>query len=788
MFLLQILIVITSVYWFSASIAEVVMTSPEERSLAPAIRVGLGFFISMVYFAGAWICMSIQQAWILGIFLFILYAYGTGKFSELKSTLIHVQNFVRTYLKTFFMFLLGAGVFFAPLIISNHYGPFTEGGGDVSIYADTAKFLRDNHLTTYGLENSTPPNVIKNVKDAFLPYASDESEKLKYSNALINPPAAESANYRITLMHEMNPLMYAPYAVFGFLAGQTNYGVYFGIQAFVYVCLLAGFFYIFRQINRRIARLATLFIMCSHGVISVFYNNYAMQAESLAMASLIMAILPTIRLKSWAGFRNYGSLLLLIASAYIHYLSVVFPLIFVATILNWNMPAENITKKKTTLIAASVTCIFSTLWLLILATGFYQRLQFALALFTSSLPKFGGNLLNFFGAPVPIFTFKWFSFLFGILSQQHYQPYAIENLYVNNIIVIGSLAGVVALVTGAIVMWRISKSTAFSRYKFYIALYIAIIITIAVHCFIARNFLYMQAKGFQNVLIYFYLILLLPLSIGTIIMKESILIKRILYPAIFTLMATLLFVKVLYTIKIANNEDRSSILESSYFSAATEIRKNDMKAFVLVEPRKSADVYLSVQPFFGMRMVTSRFLVLQKIIREKDSSVTKQIVLASDLISPTDLSHLWTLTMVCKDSNCHWKADKLTDLNSPTLLLSADIYEKDFRIKLQENNKDEAESYSYICNGTAMLFLPHQEGDIKATILPRNVADYANMVKEISKRKDAGEFGLNVKLKSDGKMVTLLYKFEKNNNPTIHLIAHYSGEYWLDVMIRNQHI
>ena len=65
----------------SAVLAEVIFTSETEKKLPTAVRIGFSYFLSLLYFYGAWVCMSIRQAWALGIILLIIYVYG--KFGNL---------------------------------------------------------------------------------------------------------------------------------------------------------------------------------------------------------------------------------------------------------------------------------------------------------------------------------------------------------------------------------------------------------------------------------------------------------------------------------------------------------------------------------------------------------------------------------------------------------------------------------------------------------------------------------------------------------------------------------
>ena len=65
----------------------------------------------------------------------------------------------------------------------------------------------------------------------------------------------------------------------------------------------------------------------------------------------------------------------------------------------------------------------------------------------------------------------------------------------------------------------------------------------------------------------------------------------------------LLVPRGLFAYQLAYQHERCGILESSFFSKVGDIKRKDNEAFVLFEPRKSADLYISIQPFFGMKMV-----------------------------------------------------------------------------------------------------------------------------------------------------------------------------------------
>ena len=106
MFLIHTLLILIAVYTMAAVLAEVVFTSETERKLPTAVRIGFSYFLSLLYFYGAWVCMSIRQAWALGIMLLIIYSYG--KFGNIFKAFDRVQfkQLLKKHVKLLGVFLI----------------------------------------------------------------------------------------------------------------------------------------------------------------------------------------------------------------------------------------------------------------------------------------------------------------------------------------------------------------------------------------------------------------------------------------------------------------------------------------------------------------------------------------------------------------------------------------------------------------------------------------------------------------------------------------------------------
>lgn len=795
MFLLHILLVITVVFWTSAIIAEAVMRSSEEVALGSALRVAYGFFISLAYFSAIWLILSIQQAWILGVILLGLYS-GKIFLCPVKKSVVRLRHFLRQYLRVYILFILGSFVFFTPLILSNTYGPFTEGGGDVSIYSDVAKYQYENHLNEIGLSSQTVSDLRGNVKE-ILSQKTAEQRWDDFNHELANPPAAEAATYRIILLRAMNTFLYVPYAMYGFLNAQTNLPVYFGIQAFLYVCMLAGFYAFFRRFGKVISCFAVALLLSSHAVSAVFYNMFAMQACSLSIAALMLAILPSIRLYSLAGIRTYGCMLYITWLSYIIYFSVILPVLLSVTFFT------KVAKKKKSIkenpipifrIVPSIffvsICLFALFMCSAPALNFLKGLLMQLFSRANASVYMGGD-------PLSCISKEWWSFLFGFLSQQHFYPLAEELPSLDNILKIGIASGLIAILSGLLIIFKIFIYTKFDGYKkLYLVIYGTLIITLLIQFYLASHSLYTQAKGAQNTLVYLYVLMLLPLGMSVKAKSEGL---KTPWLASFLVISLMIFISKQFSIqwiydeKIAHQRDRGAILEPSYFLQAKRIKKLDVNPFVLFEPRKSSDLYLSDQPFFGSRMVPTRHLVLQRQVYDaKRQYWDVSSINIPGLIKPSDLPHLWSISATCtkksesaEDATCIWSAQKLIEQKTPSLLMFGDNYNRDFG----ESPITRGLKVAYLRNAMVMLFLPASYGgNLEVILQPRDESFYKSFYDDFIKHVQNNEFGNNVKITKEHLTLKLTSQLTPKNDAQLLLIASLNTEYCLNVTLNGREI
>jgi len=325
----------SAVFWGSALLGDLILTSREEKKLDNSLRIGSAFYFVTFTFAAIWQFFSIRNSWKVGIFLligFLIQSHGFHIFDHLWHQV--KRNFFKNF-KIYLIYLATSLLFFAPLILGNTFGPFTEGGGDVSIYSDVAHLLARKNKTAYGRNGSIRDlnnNVIEIFRIAFDSAAEQDYIDHRFEEAeeaSLNVALAESSANRIIVSQTMSNYIYVPYAAFDFLSIDTNYNVFYGILAFLYALMVVSVYSLFRNRGRLVSAIAVALVLSSHGIISVFYNLYAAQAFSMAFSALLLAMLLSIPVFSLAGLRNYGPGIVCLWVMYPHFLTIVLPLVII---------------------------------------------------------------------------------------------------------------------------------------------------------------------------------------------------------------------------------------------------------------------------------------------------------------------------------------------------------------------------------------------------------------------------------------------------------------------------
>jgi hypothetical protein len=785
-FLIACLGVLCTVYWTCAVLAQLLLTSPQERALPAAARAGVGLLWLLTVFAAGWQLFSPGLTWLAVLALLALWLWRD--LARLASP-AWWRELASDHWRTFVACVAIALIFFSPLAVKQRFGPFTEGGGDVSIYADTSLYLGNLGWSARGTPASTPRDFAANFRDTIdttIDYNLSVMRALaryeKADRAPMNPPAAENAIYRAVVLRSFSPFLYVPYVAFDFLRGDTNYHVYYGFQALVYALLIACGWATFRRYGRGACVAYAALLLASHSLISVPYNTYS--AQTLALFScVLMLCLAFNGIRAWtlAGLRTIVIPFLFIWVSYAHYFSILVPLAALAFLV----PREDgfAAPRGARLSPAAWVSLagFGFLMALLLWGGSDYSIRFIRDLV---LHRLEGKQNVFMGEHIAAFSWRWLEWLFGFVSQQHVPPLAHEIVRVNHVITAGISAAAVLIVSSAVLAaWRVADSRARGApFPRDVAILVLLGGTAALHVYSAQAYIYTQAKGAQNVIPVLYAWFVVAAVMAWTALPGP---RAIRAAGLVALASVALFAVALaapragFAWKLAMTLDRGTILEPSFFDEARRITSSDSRAFALFEPRKSADLYMSNEPFFGSRMIPTRHLALTRM-RFDRSPPEPQRMNGADFIDEGDVAHLWMLGAERKGGRDVWQAIDLAASKEPTLHLFADNYEQDQGIRIRAGTGDKAR-FSWLRNGAALVFLPPgRPYAVEATLLPTDAAHLPAMREDVSKRIAAGELA-GARMEARGDSVALVYEGPAIDRPRMLRVAHYGGEYWLNV-------
>jgi hypothetical protein len=388
------------------------------------------------------------------------------------------------------------------------------------------------------------------------------------------------------------------------------------------------------------------------------------------------------------------------------------------------------------------------------------------------------------GDSIPVLSWQWLSFAFGLVSQQHVPPFVSEVPGIVWAYRAGVAAGLATVVLAFAVMarWHVQPVAAAMPRAVVLVSFAALVATICVHLYLARGSLYTQAKGAQNLLVCLYAALVLPFAASWLDARFTrSWLRRALIAALCALAAASLVPRFVFGDHLGRGTDRAAVMESSYFSEASRVLAADPDAFVLFEPRKSADLYLATEPYFGARLMPTRHLLLARI--GFGAGLGKpQIMNGSFFVGEGDIAHLWMLGAQRREGRDTWRAEKIGAAPVPMLLLFADDYARDQSLRARPGSRDRAH-FSWLRNGSAMVFLPPDGAHVvEATALPANPANLPSMRAELSRRVAAGELpGARLEERAGG--IILSYDVPASVQPRLLRIAVYPGEYWLNVRV-----
>ena len=818
MFLIHTLGIFVAIYTMSAILAEIIFSSELEKKLPTAVRIGFSYFLSLLYFNGAWIFMSIRQAWVLGIFLLIVYAYGKFGNPFKLSGEPKLKQLLKKHLKILGVFLILANIFFLPMHWDGQYGPFARVGGDIIHHSNPAKRLDDFNLSAPAFEEGASfSKRMNNIKHLLNRTYTDDL--LALPQKFINPPDADFQATIRAIGFNFPYQIFTPSVQFNFLSGATNYPAHFAVMAFVYTCFITSVYGFFRAFGRVPAFFSILLFISSQAYIAASYNHFLFQNLCSLVLGLFLGAVLHVRLFSPTGLIIYiTGISACWFTNHSHFIPIFLPLLVLASLHRFypapltpeqqmEGPEKNGFQKLSFFTGWGSLAIFG------LMTG-WIALQPSL-LWVKSIIRIGAGThpMNT-GERIPVFSEHWWAQTYGFVSHYDLPPFVLPdegNKLVEVIFPLGIAAAFTVLVTGLVmvILSRLKSHTipaieSSKKSWHLIGLYSALIATVFLYNPVGQGGAYLQMKSAHYLLPCIYFIMLLPLVIffrseknfliffrngkksgWEFIIASSYMISLVCFAV------TLMIPRWVSLERFGNQEDSSIIIHPSFFSEAKKITSEDDKAFVLFEPRKPSDIYFNNQPFSGYRVVPTRYGPLPRYDNPTEAAKGIYVdVFPSEFIDPNDLSHLWTLKS--KDK-IKWQAEKLVFSKSPNLHFTANAYEKNFGLKhrMSKSNPSFAPNdqgmFSYLRSGTAQVYLPPGGPyHLEVTVIHRdetNKEKYDLMADEIASKAKAGKFESLTSMKQDGPIVTMKYLFEKSNSPRLSLVCRYDGEFWFNTRL-----
>ena len=427
---------------------------------------------------------------------------------EIYIRLLMQYNFkqlLNKHLKLLGVFLILANIFFLPLHWNQQYGPFTEGGGDITVYSDTAKKMSDLNLSSSGFKEETSlKKRLDHIRHMLNQTYTDEYKS--QPSEFTDPPNADYQANTLAFNFLIHPTIYAPPSQFYFLSGNTNYPAYFAVLAFLYACLITSVIGFFRSYGWIPTVFCALLFIASHSLVSSFYNHYLPQAMSVTILGLFLGAVLHVRLFSITGLKTYiVSISTCWLTNYMYFIPILLPLITVASLNSFYSKSsdtvqnkeKNSSQKFCFLVGWSSFTIFA---LITHTTAFGNALDLFNNTVNTLYTTQGTNA--YFGNSLAIFSKRWWTEAYGFLSIQHFHPFSLESRLVKTTNLLGVLSGFLVVATGLTMVLSSKKKSLHLKENnkktwHIIAVYFALISTLFLYTPATLLSGYTQAKSYR---------------------------------------------------------------------------------------------------------------------------------------------------------------------------------------------------------------------------------------------------------------------------------------------------
>ena len=804
--LLEIVFIFTGIYWISYFISLFITSSEDYKGIKIPLRITLGFiyfsFANAIFFK----VFSIQLSVCLGILLLVGISYIKNK-NFIKDSFQYFKESYRHTIFYFLFYLFLLNVFILPMHIAGHYTAFTEKGGDITIYSDVSKLLIDKKEPAFGLEDGIEDLI------SFITKPSDMKNSMTLFNfngyrdvKILDPPYAEYGAYRIAANRWYASSQLVLNSQWFFLSENSTF-LFYMVLAFIYSSTIALVFCFAFEKGMVVGILTVCLLFFSPSFISIFYNLYLMHVFSVMCIILSFSLIQKVNFKSINIHSDLFLVLLFLFSSYYMSVFIIILPYFIFILSNakdihfYDFSFKRGFNNAQKIILTTILLILlSWIFIDLLGTSLRKVISFIFQQLNETAEEKRFSKV-FYGDAIPILSQKWFSFFSGLRSQDHYPPFIPSIPLIEKVSQINLISFFLLIILSFI---NFIRSIIRGRTSYQTIIYTSsIVFTIILYAFISQNYLYMQSKSAQYNLIplYFAIFLLNKDSIG---IEYKFLGDKIIQ---FILLILIVLQIILFSIpryyflrNVAYSMNLSCVMEESFYEQTKNIDKD---SFTLIELEKPGCIYFITQPFFGKKMVSTKHLALQKLNAVfKDGSYyyeqmgDKGGLNASDFVDVDELAdriiYLYPEKIIkteVKDlgvkTEVEWGKKKMGEIKSPELILTADLFEKNFRTVVTDGK---TKRIHYSRNGAGLLFFPESQKEQVVTLEYKNAREETKTTikSENLKFKAKSKYVESINFLENPKYLQVKIQLKESKSPFLLHLPALDQEYLISVETLDQ--
>jgi hypothetical protein len=643
------------------------------------IDISHGFVLYSLYFVIVFKFLDLNK--ILFIFSLLMALLIVNRY---KVFCKYLRDNKKALLYLFYTYFGLLNIFLLPIVFSGAFGPLTEGSGDITIYSNTVELFYKYDLPAFGYQEFAKKiNEIIPILD--LPKTIKWLEyPLNLSNCNYPNPLADSEN--LLVLTHFPTGWFSPVAQW-YVFFHDSHSVFFALLGFLYASTVYVFYKTICSITeKRFIQISSMLILISsHSLVSTYYNGYLPHTISVFLLSFLLRLYFRIN-DEFRFFYVFWT----ISYSILTY----FPFSPIIIMISIPLLYKAIKKEPISFFKYKLDWLNLLVGLIVFIIVFLEVVTQLVPSILKMLNNVDGHSslhLLYLSTPIELFTIKFFSYLLGILSLQHFQPYVVESKSVLVYIYISIITFVFIIM---IVLINYKKSYIQNNKLFFLF----VTFTIVTYIYIGKNTEYTQAKGIQYILLLLHLIFLF--FIAKVMQQRNAQLLTLLKFLLIIFILSIFLVRVEYAVKIIKMKDRVTILNSNDIQILLKnIQRKSDNPIVLFEPRKSSDIYLIPKIFydFSIRYIPTKDLSLSKM-NNCERGVNRNA--DRDLIASDFFDQQLTEDFFYMYYNKKYSKFEIKNFYDTEVIFTAHYYEKDYKMEVVNGRNM---NVTYIRNGNAFI-------------------------------------------------------------------------------------